>query len=181
MRELNLIPYQIKQKRLLKKTLFKTGIIGIIIIILFAAAATIPYVRLRSLYTQELTLESEIQNAKPVIVQNTKLKNEIRSYKEYIDLVDKIQKSNVPLYPILKNLDEYIPKDVVISNLSYNAGTISIKAMAKYYNSINEFEANLQESQEFTNSNVTNITRDEKTGENAFTLIITNVKVHKDW
>jgi Tfp pilus assembly protein PilN len=176
MRELNLIPDHIKQKREIQDTLVKAGAIGLLVVVLLAVVAVVPYAKLKKLDAKELALKASIENAKPVITENAKLKKETASYKEHIAMIEKIQKSNVSVFPIFKNLEKYMPKDVIITSLSFNEDSINISASAKDYNSINEFAANLQESKEFISSSVSSIARDEKTGENTFTLIITNVK-----
>jgi Tfp pilus assembly protein PilN len=176
MRELNLIPDHIKQARAVRGTLINAGAIALLVIVLLAAAAYMPYANLKKLNAKELTLKASIENAKPVINENVRLKKETASYKEYIDMIEKLQKSRVAVFPIFKNLEKYMPQNVVIKSFSFSENSINITASAKEYNSINEFVANLQESKEFTNSNVSSINRDEKTGENTFTLIITDRK-----
>jgi Tfp pilus assembly protein PilN len=176
MHELNLIPDYIKQKRELKEIIAKGAAVTLLVVAILATIASVPYVKLKKLNAKELTLQASIQSAKTIIIENEKLKKEAASYKEYIDMIEKIQKTNVSVFPIFKNLEKYMPQDVVITSLSFNEGSINITAACKVFNSINEFAANLQESKEFTNSTVTSITRDEKTGENTFTLIITSVK-----
>jgi Tfp pilus assembly protein PilN len=176
MRELNIIPDHIKQKRELRDTLVKSGASVLLVVFLLTAVAAVSYVRLKKLNAKVLTLQASIEAAKPIIIENEKLRKESASYKEYIEMVEKIQKSSVSAFPIFKNLEKYMPKDVVITSFSLSNGSININAFAKEYNSINEFAANLQESKEFTNSSVNSIAKDEKTGDNTFTLIITNVK-----
>ncbi|MFL0246457.1 PilN domain-containing protein [Candidatus Clostridium stratigraminis] len=176
MRELNLIPNTIKEKRIQRKTFIKISFMAIIIVLLLAAGVVLLNINLNSLNAKEADLNAQVNAAKSVVTENTKLRNETSSYKEYIDLLSKIQKEKTPVYPVLMSLIKYMPKDIVISSLVYNAGTINISATAKNYNSINEFEANLQESKEFSNSSVTNITRDDKNRLNTFTLTISNVE-----
>jgi Tfp pilus assembly protein PilN len=176
MSELNLIPDHIKQKRRMMEALAKSGIIALFVIFLLAVGAYIPYAKLRSLSAKEITLQASLEDTKPVIAENERLKKETASYKEYIDMIGKIQKSNVSIFPIFKNIERYIPQDVIITSFSLNEASINISAIAKEYNSINEFAANLQESKEFTNSTVSSIARDEKTGENTFTLTIKNLE-----
>lgn len=176
MRELNLIPNNIKEKRIQRKTFIKISFMTIIIVLLLAAGVVLLNISLNKLNDKEANLKTQVNMAKPVITENTKLRNETASYKEYINLVSKIQKEKTPVYPVFMSLIKYMPKDIVISNLVYNAGTINISATAKDYNSINEFEANLQESKEFSNSSVTNITRDDKNKVYTFTLNIAGVE-----
>lgn len=176
MSELNLIPDHIKQKRMMRAAVGKSSAAVLLVVALLAAVAVIPYVRLNKLNEKELSLQASIESAKPIIVENERLKKETASYKEYIDIIEKVQKSNVSVFPVFKSFEKYLPQDVVVKSFSFAAGSINISASTKNYNSINELEANLQESKEFTNSNVTSITTDEKTGEYTFTLIIKNVK-----
>lgn len=176
MRELNLIPNNIKEKRIQRKTFIKIGFIVFIIVSILTAGVVLLNITLNSLNAKEANLKAQVNAAKSVITENTKLRNETASYNDYINLVNKIQKGKTPVYPVFMSLIKYMPKDIVISNLVYNAGTIDISATAKNFNSINEFEANLQESKEFSNSSVTNITRDDKNKVNTFTLTIADVE-----
>ncbi|MCM0650757.1 PilN domain-containing protein [Clostridium swellfunianum] len=176
MRELNLIPNHIKQKREKDAMLLKTVGGALLILSLLAAIAIVPYAKLNELNKREADLKGSLEKSKLIIIDNEKLRKEVTSYKQYADLVEKTQKSNSAIYPVIKSLEKHMPQDIVINTLDYKSGSINISAAAKVYNSINEFAANLQESKEFTNSLVANIIKDEQKGIYTFTLVITNIR-----
>lgn len=172
MSELNLIPQHIKQKRILRYTLIQASIIILLVAVLLGVAGYVPYASLKKLTTKEAELKASLETSQAIKSENEKLKKETASYKEYIALIEKLQKSKTTVYPIFKNLEKYIPKDVVITNLSFNSGTVNINATCKVYDSTDEFLANLHESKEFAKSNIPTITKNDKTGECTFTLTI---------
>jgi len=58
-------------------------------------------------------------------------------------------KKAVKVTPKIKNFEKYIPKDVVLTNLTYSKGIINIAGTSTNYNSITAFAANLQMSKEY--------------------------------
>jgi type IV pilus assembly protein PilN len=176
MRELNLIPDQIKQQKERQQLLIKSIAAGLLLVSVLAAAASMPYLKLKKLSEKERELKVSMEKAKPVLELNMKLKKETELYKGYIALIDKVQKSSPSQFIVLKNLEKYVPSDIIFTNLSLNKDSLNVTAAASKYNSINEFLANLQESKEFSSSMITNVTVDEKTGQNTFNLIVKNIK-----
>jgi Tfp pilus assembly protein PilN len=172
MKELNLIPDSIKEKRRRNKLIIYTALISVVAIVLILVATFIPYYSLQKKVNEEATLKASVDKFQTVKVENDKLKKEAASYNNYIALIDKVQKSNVTVYPIFKNLEKYIPQDVVLKTFAYNLGIVNISATCKQYDSMSEFLANLQESKEFPKGNITNITKNETSGDYTFALII---------
>lgn len=156
----------------MKQTLIQSSFVVALVVVLLGVAAYMPYYNLKKLTDREAELKASIDNAQSIRTENEKLKKEAGTYRDHVALIEKIQKSKTNVYPIFKNLEKYMPQDVVIATLSYNAGTVNINANSKFYDSIDEFLANLHESKEFVKSSVTTIKKDEKTGECTFTLII---------
>jgi Tfp pilus assembly protein PilN len=177
MSELNLIPYHIKQKRMVKLALFQGVLVVVLVLAVLGTAAYLPYAKLRKLQTEEANLKLTVEKDRVIRVENERLKTETASLKNFVDKVEMLQASKASVYPVLKNLEKYIPSEIVITSLNYGNGTINVNATCnKEYNYINELLANLQESKEFSSSQVINITRNDKAPEWTFTLIITDVK-----
>lgn len=176
MNELNLLPSHIKQKKLRRLNVIQGGLICVIIFAIMAAAAYYPYAKLKKLNNEEAALKSSLLKERTAKTENEKLKKETAQLKEYIDKIDMIKNNKVSTYTAIKNIEKYFPKDVIISNFSYTKGVILISATSKQYDSINELQANLQESKEFPNSVISSITANDKNSEWTFTLNIGQTK-----
>ena len=176
MSELNLLPYSIKQKKMANLGLIQGLLVIILIAAILAAGAYLPYLKLVELRAEETSLKANVDKAKIAKIDNDKLKKETTLIKDYIDKVDNVKKFKTSVHPIVKNLEKYLPKDVVIKNFAYTKGTINITASCKNYDSIDEFVANLQETKEYSNSTVSNLSSVGVTDEFTFTLSILEAK-----
>jgi Tfp pilus assembly protein PilN len=182
MKEINLIPYHIKQTRLKRNNLIKMSVGVTLVAIFLIIGACYPYVKIKKLNNKAIELKAQIEKENISKNENTKLKTEITPLKDYIDKVDSIQKNKIAVYPGLKNIEKYLPTDVIIKSLNYSNGTINISATCKQYHSIDELLANFQESKEYRKSSVSNISSINDANINnqggyTFTLNIEEVKV----
>lgn len=177
MSELNLLPYELKAKRL--KELKKNTYISYIVVV-FAILFAIVYIP--KLYVLKLERDTEkysnyISGDSKIMIKNKKLLGDIENYKIYNDKVDFLTKQKVDVTDKIKNLQKYISKDIILTNLTYSKGVITINGITSNYNSISAFAANLQMSEEYKKAKIINISDSdnkdlEKQGKYVFTISI---------
>lgn len=160
MYEINLLPYNLKQK---KQIVFKTrqyvAMLLLIAFILFLGVY-IPKLQLESLKKQEAELKQVVTANSTVIEQAKSTNEELAAYKQKIDTINSITKDRVVSSDRIKEIQQYIPKEGVLQFDSFNytkAGFV-INGRANRYNAISEFVANLQMSKKYSSARITNIT-----------------------
>lgn len=177
MSELNLLPYELKAKR--SKELKRNTYISYIVIV-FAILFTSVYIP--KLYVIKLEKDTEkysnyISGNSKIMIKNKKLIGGIENYKIYNDKVDFITKQKVDVTDKIRNLQKYISKDIILTNLTYSKGVITINGATLNYNSISAFAANLQMSKEYKKAKIINISNSDnkdlnKQGQYVFTISI---------
>lgn len=164
MSELNLLPYDMRVR--------KNGQLGTKQIIAVAIAATVivgsaiavPVIKVRSLEKKGAMLQEYVNRNVSVLEENENLKKQIDDIESYVSAVDSTKNSRTLAAGIVRNIEKYIPGQVVLTSLSYTNGTIQISANSSDYNAICEFSANLQTSDDFTGSVINSITKGTDTG-----------------
>lgn len=176
MSELNLIPHHIKQSRLRKAKLTQLILSILLFIALLTSSVIYQYVRLNKLRTEEAVLKVQVDKGVEAKNQNEVLKKEAGVLKGFIEKVDNIKGNETKSYSSIKNLERYLPKDIVIKNLNFNTGSVTATAVTKNYDSINELLANLQESEEYSESSIADISFNSEAGEYSFSLNVIVIK-----
>jgi len=176
MSELNLIPYELKAKR--NKTIKLKNYISIAIIILaiLFVILYIPNLYLGKLNSEENSLTVKINSNSKVFQENTKLLGEIESYNSFIKQVDTLKKQRVSASDKIKNLQKYIPSDLVLTKIDYSKGTISLDGTTPDYLSISIFAANLQMSKEYPLSRIVKINGDDSQSTNNTSVVLGKYK-----
>jgi type IV pilus assembly protein PilN len=161
MKELNLIPYNMKEEKI-KRSKYQSYIIYLLlIIVILAAGIIVPSTNLSNLQSQEIQLQKQVQNSKTSISDNATIQKELSDLKNYTDKVDFLTKSKVSTSDRLEALEQNVPSDVVFTELNYTETGIKIKATASYYNSICEMSAQLETSKNYTKSEINEISYDD--------------------
>jgi Tfp pilus assembly protein PilN len=164
MSELNLIPYELKIKRVkrIKKINYISS--GIIVLAILFAIVYIPKLYLNKLISNELDLEAKISTNTKIVKENQKLLSNIKSFNLYNKEVDLLTTQKEKVTYKIKNLEKYIPVDVSLTTITYSKGIIMISGASTNYNSISAFAANLQMSKEYPLAKINNINNsDNKT------------------
>lgn len=166
MSELNLLPLELKTKRQNTLKLKNYISIGIIILAVFFVIIYIPNLYLNKLTSEENSLTINIANNSKVFTENTKVLAEIQTYDSYIKEVDMLKKQRVNTTVKIKNFQKYIPLDVVLTNIDYSKGVLTLNGTATNYSSISVFVANLQMSKEYPSARIVNIIDDNSKSTN---------------
>lgn len=166
MSELNLIPYELRQKN--KGVLNKNQLIALISVLAFILliGVILPLLKYRSLVKQDLLLLKEITAGQNLIKESDALKVEIDKYNVYISAVDELAKVRPDAAERIKNLEKYTVSEVIFQNLTWGEGQITIQANSKSYESLCVFVANLQESGEYKKARMSGITKGSESGYN---------------
>lgn len=161
MKELNLIPYKIKEEKI-KRSRYQSYIIYLLlIIVILAAGAIIPSTNLSNLQSQEGLLQKQVKESQVSISESATIQKELSDLKNYTNKVDFLTKSKFSTSDRIKALEQNVPKDVVFTELKYTETGFDINATASYYNSICEMAAQLETSKNYNKSEINKISYDD--------------------
>ena len=161
MSELNLIPYEVKKKKNVDFQIRQYVSALVIILVLLFTGIYYPKAHLNSLKNKALNFKMEVKKGDKILEENIKGKEEIANYKLYTDKVKMLTEQRVIVSTKLQGLEKYTPGDITLNSLTYGKGMINITGVAKTFNSISEFAANLQMSKEYNKSTISNIAYDK--------------------
>lgn len=161
MKELNLIPYKIKEVKM-KRDRYESYFIYILfLIVILIAGVVIPTTNLSNLAQQHVLLQSQVQKAQVAVSENVTIQKQLTDLKGYTDKVDYLTKSKVSTTDRFDALGKNVPTDVIFTSLKYTQTGIDITATANYYNSICEMGAQLEASKNYKKSHVDKISYDD--------------------
>lgn len=172
MGELNLVPYELKQKKISKIQQKKYILYGVFGLILLLVAIAAPELRFYMLNREKASLEAQIAAGAAILNESNQIKNQIDSINQYTSKVDLLSKQRVIVSSRVKGLSSYVPQDIVFKTLGYSNGIISITGATKNYNSISELGANLQMSKDYKKATISNINYNQQIGEYTFSITI---------
>ncbi len=178
MKELNLIPYELTEKRVKKQKIKDIIAYGIILSCVLFICIYIPQMFLEKLKAEEISLKEQIAINSKIITENESLKSEIANINSYIAKVDAASKGKTIAADKIHNLTKYVPKGVSLINLSYSGSSITVNGVSNSYQAVSELTANLQMSGDYKNSRLISLsTSGDKASRNdgsyIFTLEIT--------
>lgn len=177
MSELNLIPYSLREKKIKERKIRNYSSYALILFSLLFISVYIPKLRLNSLNKDIVSLKAELTDSAPILNENKELKDKFNLVKDYIAKVDAVSKSDKSTIEKLKQLETAIPKDIIIRSLNYDKnGTLAMSGETKNYNSIAEFTANLEVSNNYKKVFVTNVTNNSQQSQTAGYSFTINVE-----
>lgn len=172
MKELNLIPYSLKERKQKAYNIRQYAAYAVIFVCVLFMGLYIPNFMLKGFKLQEQYLQKEIDKNKAVVEENKSITDKIESYNNRIKVIQKISENKITAEDKIKIIEKYIPQDVNIKNLSYNRGSITIEANCKNYNSASEFAANLEMSKMYKSARLINILKDTSGTYYAFNIYL---------
>lgn len=177
MGELNLIPYELKEKKKSNFKKLKYVILGGCILGILLIAVAIPELKLYLMTREKFSIDAQISSGASILNENKNLNSQIDSINEYINKVGLLSKKRVIVSSEIGGISKYMPKEIVLKNLSFATGNISFTGETQRYNAISELGANLQMSKEYSKAEITNITYNAQLRDYTFSLIINGVGV----
>lgn len=180
MRDLNLIPYEIKEIKLKKENKRKLTSYIILALCFIFVVAYFPLMYSIGLNKKAMDLKARV-DSKALITENyNKVKAFITSISKPIALAEGVEKNKVYLTQTIDNLSKYIPGNLKFTTFSYQNGAIAINGESTSYNSCAEFIANLELSKEFPTAKIGNINLITETKIYSFTITIPQKEVVKN-
>ncbi len=158
MAELNLIPSSMKKKSYEKNKRLSMLFLVIIAFAVLFFAFYIPFIILQDLQDTESTLRLQINAQNNVIEERKLMTSQMETTKELISLVDNFDKSRKSINQYITDLQSMIPSDIDCTVLDYADNVLSITGTAMNQESPAVFVANLQETENYKNANLINIT-----------------------
>lgn len=161
MSELNLIPYDLRQKH---KSSFKkvnSSKLIICIVVILILAIGLPLLNIQRLNIVKGRLDNEVKKGEDVLKESEKLKKDIINYNKHIAIVDSLKLLKSNSVSKVRGLEKYTVGDIVFESLKYEDGKITVGARAANYNSICIFAANIQETKEYKDAEISLIDYDK--------------------
>lgn len=175
-RELNLIPYEVRAKN--KQRYINLGIIAICIAIIAGLAlfTIVEKVTIRNMKKEVADLDTEIASYNKDLKEKSEITTKIESLEKSIATTKYLIDERTSTYERIKGLEQYVPSGLLFSTIEDKGNSMTLTGHTTNYYLITEFAANLQESKVYSKSKIDNITTDTTTGKVAFTI---NVKIEK--
>lgn len=173
MKELNLIPYSIreKQEKIIKIRNIAASFV-IFLCILFVGIY-IPNMYLNVLEKNETALKEDIDKNSYIMEETKNVENQLVDYNEYFNKINTLSEKKILISDRLQELAPSFPKDVAATNINYNKGIISIIGVTSNHNSISEFAANLQMTKKYSEVRIMNEAYNKEDKNYIFTINIT--------
>lgn len=161
MSELNLIPYELRQKHRSSFKKINSPVLIISIIAILILTIGLPLLNIQRLSLEQNKLNEEIKRGEEVLKESDKLKSDIVNFKKHIALVESIKELKSTSVNKIRGLEKYIVNDVIFESLTYGEGKIIVGARSTNYNAICVFIANIQETSEYKNAEISQINFDK--------------------
>jgi Tfp pilus assembly protein PilN len=175
MSELNLIPYELKVRRVKKIKITNYISAGVIVFAVLFAIVYVPKLYLARLISEQQDMDTKIAGDSKIVQENKRILADMAKYNSYNNEVTLLTKQKVNVKDKIKSLEKYIPSDVSLTNIAYSKGMITINGSTAKYASISAFAANLQMSAEYSKARINSINNSDsktKTGNYIFTINI---------
>ena len=173
MKELNLIPYKIKEDKIKRSRRQSYVIYLFLIILILITGVIIPSTKLMSLQQKGTLLEKQIQKSQVSTSENVTILKQISDLKSYTDKVDYLTKTKVSTTDRFGAIEQNVPKDVAFTELKYTQAGIDVNATASYYNSICEMAAQLETSKNYSACELNKIIYDDTKSLYTFSIKLT--------
>ena len=144
MSELNLIPYELRNKNQKSSANRDLALISILVLAVMVFGILALRFQFNILKSKDSALKAEIKKSEVILNERDNLVQSISRINKYISKVDEITKQKVMVTPRVREIEKDIPSDVKLTMLSYNADGISLSASSGNYNSLCIFCANLE-------------------------------------
>lgn len=176
--ELNLIPYDLENKRgdILKEK--KLIMIGGIIVLCMIVIAVIPKFYIMKLNSDNSDLKTQINKEAYISSENMKVNSSLRLYNKQINTVDITQKTKIYVIKWIEGIVKQLPTDVTTSSIVIDSkvNNISITGGTQNYNSVSTYADNLQNSGLYKDIKIISINQDDALG---YKFVITVGEVGK--
>lgn len=164
MSELNLLPYELRNKK--QKSIANRNLGFILILVLAVLVMGILALRfeLNLLKGRDEALKLEIKKSQNVLDERNNLIQSISRINKYISKVDEITKQKAAVTPKIREIEKTAPSDVKLTLLNYTAGTLKLSASSSNYNSLCIFCANLETDGKYDGVRFDDITKSDTGG-----------------
>lgn len=161
MREINLIPDYLKEKKINSRKNFLYMISIFLIIAMLFPGVIVLKRNLQTLKQEEKNLKALIKENEYVISEEDKLNKELKKYVSYKEKTDIVLSQKIIVNERIKHIERYIPKDIIFESLNYEGKSIVITGSAVKYDSIAELVANLEMTHRYNRVRINDIVSNE--------------------
>ena len=175
-RELNLIPYEVRAKNKQRYINLGIGFICILIIAVLASYTIFEKITINNMEKQAAELDIEISSYNKDLKKKTEINKKIKELNNSIMATKILIEERSSIYERIKGIEKYVPVGLVLRTIDDNGTYMKLTGETTNYYLIAEFAANLQESKEYRRSKIDNINIEDGTGKSTFTI---NIEIEK--
>lgn len=172
MRDLNLIPYEIKDKKLKAEKNRKYVSYGILVLCLIFIIAYFPLMYSKGLEKKAAGLKDQVDSKSSIINNYNSINNKIKEINIPIGLANSTEADRVLVHDRIVKLSNTFPSGIVLISLSYQPDGILITGKSSDYNSPYELAANLELTKEFNTAKIGSINYDKDSKVYNFSITI---------
>jgi Tfp pilus assembly protein PilN len=160
-KEINLIPKEEFEKKPLGKFLLWLLSVGRWIVIFTELVVILAFISRFKLDRDLTNLYEQIKQKQAIINSYSDFEKEFRSFQEKISKIKELEKDQVKITSIISNISSFTPGDIIFSTLNYEKETkeIKINGLALSEEGLGGFIAGFSNSQEFTDVNLSSISK----------------------
>lgn len=164
MYELNLLPDFLREKKQKKIQSRKYFVAGFCIFCVMFLLVCFPILKSIKVQSNEQKYKKQVEklNIDTLITRNENIKNEIESYNQYINKVEYLSKNKILVSQKIRELEQYVPADIVFNNLTCGEDELIINGTAKSLSSISNFAANIQISGKYKDVRIGSVTMESQ-------------------
>lgn len=172
MAQLNLIPYDIREKKRKNHQLRQQIAAGIILVCVLFFGVYFPMGTLSSLKSHEASLQQQIDLHQDIILENKEIKSQTDQFNRYIQKALQLSTDKTRIVNRIRGIETYTPDAVKFGSLNYSDTGLLITGTSADYNAICEMGANLQMSKEYQEAKIASINYDLTNRLYSFTIMI---------
>lgn len=157
-KELNLVPYHLREKQEREKKrqefILKASLLGLTL----AIGAGLLFLYKVSLEKRAENLKAQVFSKQTLLIEKEHLKEEINLLDQHLQKVESLKSASDPKTDdMIRELIGLMPPEFKISKLSYSNEVINLDGNSITLAAVEEFWANLRESEKFKQSHISNI------------------------
>lgn len=161
MRDLNLIPYEIKEKKLKSERNRKYASYVILVLCLIFAIAYFPLMYSKGIEKKAEGLKNQLDSKASIISDYNSLNAKIKEINIPIAMAGSIESSRFLVYDQIAKLSKNFPSGIVLVSASYQPGSIIINGKSSNYYDAFDLLANFELTKEFNMAKMGSINYDK--------------------
>lgn len=171
---INLIPQEERIQQTKTKVVKFSTILAVVLLVIVAGIGGYFYYKTYTLKKDLENLNNQISNLRGQITSLSTIEVEARNLYKKTTILQSIFDNRIYYSVLLKELDQSVPKNVVIDSFGVNKdNTVAISGSANTYNAVQDFTNKLLERDIFTSVELNSVGLDSREEKISFFIIVT--------